>query len=78
MELGIDAVSAVLILGATIASVEFIKALFDRDWRSAAIILGAGIVGGFAGLSTGYTFIVGVVAGLTGSGIITISQNIGK
>ena len=50
--LNIDATTAVLIVGFTMGFVELIKALFDRNWRTAAIIIGAGIAGAIAGLAT--------------------------
>lgn len=74
--LNIDAVSAILIVGATMGAVELVKALFDKDWRSAVIILGAGLAGGVAGVLTGYTPLIGIVAGLAASGAITLGQNI--
>lgn len=74
--LEIDAVSAVLIVGAVMGVVEMIKALFGKDWRSAVIIFGAGVAGCVAGLLTGYTPLVGVVAGFAASGAVTLGQNI--
>lgn len=76
--LNIDATTAVLIVGFTMGFVELIKALFDRNWRTAAIIIGAGIAGAIAGLATGYTLLVGIVAGFAASGVITLTQNFGK
>lgn len=73
--LNIDAVSAILIVGATMGTVEMIKALFDKNFRSAAIIFGAGIAGCIAGILTGYTPLIGIVAGLAASGAITLGQN---
>ena len=76
--LNIDATTAVLIVGFTMGFVEFIKSLFDKNWRTAAIIFGAGIAGAIAGVASGYTIIVGVVAGFAASGVITLTQNFGK
>lgn len=76
--LNIDATTAVLIVGFTMGFVELIKALFDKNWRTAAIILGAGVAGCIAGVATGYTFLVGIVAGFAASGVITLTQNFGK
>lgn len=76
--LNIDATTAVLIVGFTMGAVEFIKALFDTNWRTSAIIFGAGIAGCIAALLTGYSPLVGVVAGLAASGAITLTQNFGK
>lgn len=74
--LQIDAVSAILIVGATMGAVELIKALFDKNWRTAVTILGAGVAGCIAGILTGYTPLIGVVAGLAASGTITLGKSI--
>ena len=76
--LNIDATTAVLIIGFTMGVVEFVKALFDKNIRTATIIFGAAIAGLVAGVATGYTPLVGVVAGLAASGVITLTQNFGK
>lgn len=76
--LNIDATTAVLIVGFTMGFVEFIKSLFDKDWRVAATIFGAGVAGAIAGVATGYSVLVGIVAGFAASGAITLTQNFGK
>ena len=73
--LDIDAVSAILIVGATMGVVELVKALFDKNWRTAVIIVGAGIAGAVAGILTGYTPLIGAVAGLAASGTITLGKS---
>lgn len=76
--LNIDATTAVLIVGFTMGVVEFVKALFDKNIRTAVIILGAGVAGCIAGVATGYSFLTGIVAGFAASGVITLTQNFGK
>ena len=78
IDLGIGVVDMFLIMGSVIATIEVAKALYDKQWRTAIIILGAALAGGLAGFLTGHSFLVGMVVGLTGSGVITISQSFGK
>lgn len=74
--LGIDATSAVLLVGCVMGFVELVKALFDKQWRSAVIVTGAAIVGGLLSLALPIDLITGVVAGLAASGAITLAQNL--
>ena len=78
--LGITGVQAILLVGAVAGFVELIKSLFDKDWRSAAIIFGAGLVGGLLSLfpEISFSFLTGIVGGLAASGVITIGQSIAK
>lgn len=76
--LGLDALATVVLTGLVAGTVEFIKRIFDGDWRAATTIVAAGIVGGFGAMFFGATFPVGIVFGLAASGYITIAQNIGK
>ena len=77
---GITGVQALLLVGAVTGFVELVKKLFDKDWKSAIIIFGAGLIGGLISLfpEMDFTFLTGVIGGLTASGVVTISQNIGK
>lgn len=74
----IEPIAAVVMLGMVAGSVELIKRIFDKDWRSAAIILCAGIVGALVALPFAINPLIGAVVGLAASGYITIAQNIGK
>lgn len=76
--LGLSALATVVLSGLVAGTVELIKNIFDRDWRTVATIIGAGLVGGLAGLAFGVNFLVGVVYGLATSGYITIAQHITK
>ena len=78
--LGISGVTAILLIGAVTGFVELVKALFDKNWRTAVIIFGAGLVGGLVTLfpEINITMLTGIVGGLAASGAITISQNLGK
>lgn len=77
-ELGLDALTAVVLTGLVTGVVELIKRVFDKDWRAVATIIAAALVGGAGGLVFGVNFLVGMVFGLAASGYITIAQNIGK
>lgn len=76
--LGLSALATVVLSGLVAGTVELIKNIFDKDWRTVATIVGAGLVGGLAGLAFGVNFLVGIVYGLATSGYITIAQHITK
>lgn len=68
-----------LLIGAVAGVTEFIKRLFDRDYRASVIILAAALVGGLFG-ATGVEAVSiaeGVVAGLAASGVVTIATKVG-
>lgn len=76
--LGLDTVTAIILTGLVIGGVELIKRLFDKDWRAAAIIAAASVIGGLAGMALGINILQGIAYGLAASGYITFAQNIGK
>lgn len=78
--IGITGISALLLVGAVAGFVELVKRAFDKDWKTAIIIVGSGLVGGLLSLfpEMQFSFLVGIVGGLAASGIITIGQNLGK
>lgn len=61
-----------------IAVVEAIKAAADRNWRTVALIVGAGLAGGvLAALGVmGLSLPAGVALGLTASGVITVAKKV--
>lgn len=65
-----------MVIGAT----EFVRRLFDRDFRAAAIIFVSAMVGGVSGvvLFDGVGFALGLVTGLSASGVITGLQKFGS
>lgn len=68
----------VLVTTMVIGLVEFVKALFDRDYRTAVIIVGSALVGaacGFAGIE-GLTVATGIVIGLGASGVVSVAKKI--
>lgn len=74
----LDPVIATVMLGMAAGVVELIKRLFDKDWRSAAIIAGSGTAGALTALLLSVNPLIGAVVGLAASGYITIAQNIAK
>jgi len=68
----------VLVTGMVIGVVEFIKSLFDRNFRSACIIAGAAFVGGLCGFFgvEGVTVPLGIVVGLAASGVVTVAKRV--
>lgn len=66
----------VAVAGAT----ELVKALFDKEYRTAVIITVAALIGAVAGMFgiDGLTVPTGIVAGLAASGIVTIAQKFGS
>lgn len=76
--LGIDGVSALLLVGFVMGFVELAKAIFDKEWRKAIVIAVAGVAGGVVAPFIGLQIITGIVGGLAASGAITFAQNLGK
>lgn len=76
--LGIDGVTAVLLVGFVMGFVELAKALFDREWRKSIIIGVAAVAGGVVAPFIGLSIVTGIVGGLAASGVITLAQNLGK
>lgn len=87
MDLAVLEISPVLMLltlGTVAGVVEGIKRLFDKDYRTFAIILASGIVGALLGLLLPFnndlpmSVIIGTVVGFSATGYVTIVQNFGK
>lgn len=78
--LGITGIQAILLVGAITGFVELAKAVFDKNWRTAIIIFGAGLIGGLITLfpDITFSFLTGIVGGLAASGAVTLTQNVGK
>lgn len=76
--LGIDGITALLLVGFVMGFVELAKALVDGEWRKAIVIAVAGLSGGAVSPFIGLSIITGVVGGLAASGAITLAQNLGK
>ena len=73
----LGAVETAILLGMVAGIVELIKQAFKKDWKSVAIIAGAGITGALVGLAISVNPLIGAVVGLAASGYVTIAQNIG-
>lgn len=78
--LGITGVEAFLLGGAVIGFVEFVKRLFEKDWRAAIIIFGSALLGGLISLfpEMSFTFLTGVIGGLAATGYFKLGQEVGK
>jgi hypothetical protein len=70
---------SVFVIGAVIGFTQLVKSLFDKDYRSAVIIAGSAAIGGIAGFLAvdSLTVTTGILAGLTASGFVTVSQALG-
>lgn len=69
-----DITSYALVAFLVVGTVEFIKAVFDKNYRTAVIIVGAAIVGaicGYFGVQNVPDVATGIAVGLAGSGVVT-------
>lgn len=69
-----------LLLSMVIGATELVRRLFDKDYKASALIVVSALVGGLAGafLFEEIGFALGVVVGLSGSGVITGLQKFGQ
>lgn len=74
----LDPIATAILLGMVAGVVELIKRAFAKDFKTAAIIIGAGTTGGLVAIPLSINPLIGIVVGLASSGFITIAQNIGK
>lgn len=74
----LEPLTAVILLGMVAGVVELIKRAFAKDWKSCAIIAGAGLTGCLVAIPLAINPLIGAVVGFASSGFITIAQNIGK
>lgn len=74
----LDVVTTAILLGMVAGVIEMIKRAFEKDWKSVAIIAGAGVTGCLVSWAIGVNPFIGAVVGLAASGYITIAQNVGK
>lgn len=71
---------SIFVIAGVIGFMEFVKALFARDYQKAIIIIGAAVIGGFAGganVDGIKTIYEGVVAGLAASGTYRVGKLLG-
>jgi len=71
---------SLFVIAAVIGFMEFVKALFARDFQKAIIIIGAVAIGGFAGASgvDGLASMFdGIIAGLAASGVYRVGRLMG-
>ncbi len=62
---------------AIVGVVEFVKRLFDKDFRTAAIIIAAGIAGALLAPQISVTWFQGLLIGLGASGVVTTASYLG-
>ncbi len=62
---------------AVIGIIELIKRLFDKDFRTAAIIAGAAVAGALLSSQVGTTWFQGALVGLAASGVVTAASYFG-
>lgn len=67
-----------LLTGAVVGAVEFIRRLFERDYQAAIIIFVAALIGGLYGfLGIDATSVAeGIVVGLAASGLVTVANRV--
>lgn len=74
---GLDVLAVALLGFAVIGTVEFVKRLFDRDYRGAAIIAVSALIGAIAAPYAGdVTNFQGFLIGLQASGLVTTASRI--
>lgn len=75
--LGLDTLSALIMVGLVMGGAELVKRVFDRDWIAVATIVVCGLIGGGAGLAMGITFLQGLAFGMAATGYYSLVQKIG-
>lgn len=82
METILTALQTGLLVAAVIGATEAVRRAFKKDWEAVAIILIAGLLGGFgAMLLAGFgavVFFSGLAVGLGASGVVTVGQILGN
>lgn len=74
----LSTVQAIVLMGSVSAGVELVKRIIDKDWRTAATIVAAGVIGGLVGaFYCGLQIPEGIVYGLSATGLFNLAQNIG-
>lgn len=59
---------------AIVGVVEFVKKVFESDFKTAAIIVAAGITGAFLAPQVSITWFQGLIIGFGASGVITTAS----
>ncbi len=74
------AVGTGLLISMVVGATELIKRLFDRDYRASAIIAASVLIGGLGGafLFENIGFALGLVIGLSSTGLVTGLQKFGN
>lgn len=74
---GLVLTGVALLVACVIGVVELVKALFAADWRTAAIIAAAGVVGFLLGMAPeiGITSLQGMAVGFAASGVIKLAKS---
>lgn len=75
--LGLDALSALILVGLVMGGAELVKRLFSRDWLAVVTIVVCGLIGAGAGFAMGITALQGLAFGMAATGYFTLAQKIG-
>lgn len=63
-------------IGIIIGVVEAIKAAFDKNYRTVAIIVGSGVTGAVLGFVSPLGVLAGIALGLAASGAVTVAKKV--
>lgn len=71
--------NTIIVSAFVIGFTQLVKSVFDSDYRSVVIILGAALIGGISGFFEvqGLNISTGIVAGIASSGVVTLGQALG-
>lgn len=69
----------IIVTTMVIGVVEAVRAAFDRNWRTVATIVLAGLVGAVCGFFSveGLTVFSGIAVGLSASGAVAVAKRVG-
>lgn len=75
----LSTMQAIVLMGSISAGIELAKRALDKDWRTVATIVIAGIIGAIVGSTyCGLAIPEGVIYGLSATGLFNFAQNLGS
>lgn len=75
-----DLTPVLLLGGVVVGAVEFVKALFDKEYRTSAIIAVSALVGGLVAHFApefSLSIVMGIYYGIAASGVVTVAKRLG-